>query len=266
MSNILDKICAEKREYLRERKRLYPLSEVYAAIQDAAPTRGFSARLREAIAAGDYGLIAEIKRASPSKGVIREDFDPAALASAYAAGGATCLSVLTDFPYFQGKSSYLSAARSAVRLPVLRKDFILDSYQIVESKAIGADCVLLILAALDDCQAGELASAAAELGMDVLVEVHDRREMTRAMELGATLIGINNRNLKTLEVDLRTTEELARDASEDCLLVSESGLSTPSDLARMAALGVRCFLIGESLMRELDVEAATRALLGRGSL
>ncbi len=264
MSNILDKICADKREYLRERKRLYPLSELYAAVQSATPPRGFSVRLREATAAGDYGLIAEIKRASPSKGVIRDDFDPVALAAAYATGGATCLSVLTDFPYFQGKNSYLSAARNAVRLPVLRKDFILDPYQVVESRSIGADCVLLILAALDNSRAGELASAAAELGMDVLVEVHNRSEITRAAELGASLIGINNRNLKTLEVDLRTTEDLARGVSEDCLLVSESGLSTPSDLARMAALGVRCFLIGESLMREFDVEAATRALLQRG--
>ncbi len=263
MSNILDQICAAKREYLRERKRLYPLSEAYAAAQRATSPRGFSDRLGEAISAGNYGLIAEIKRASPSKGVIRDDFDPVALASAYAAGGATCLSVLTDVPYFQGKNSYLSAARNAVRLPILRKDFLLDPYQIVESRAIGADCVLLILAALDDSQASELASTATEFGMDVLVEVHNRPEMTRALKLGASLIGINNRNLKTLDVDLSTTEELARDAPEDRLLVSESGLSAPSDLARMAALGVRCFLIGESLMREFDVEAATRALLRR---
>jgi len=260
MRNILDQICADKREYLKKRKRTAPLSEMSVAAREALPPRGFSNRLQQAIAAGGYGLIAEIKRASPSKGLIRKDFDPSALASAYASGGATCLSVLTDFPYFQGKNSYLEMARSAVSLPVLRKDFILDSYQVVESRAIGADCVLLILAALEHSEAAELASAADELGMDVLVEVHDRHEMSRAVELRAPLIGINNRNLKSLKVDLRTTEELAREAPTECLLVSESGLSTPSDLARMAALGVRCFLIGESLMSEPDVEAATRAL------
>lgn len=263
MSNILNQICADKREYLRERKRVKPPSEVYAAAGRATSPRGFSDRLKEAIAVGNYGLIAEIKRASPSKGVIRDDFDPVALASAYVAGGATCLSVLTDYPYFKGRNSYLSAARSAVKLPVLRKDFILDPYQVAESRAIGADCVLLILSALDNGQAAELASAAAEFGMDVLVEVHDRHEMDRAIELGAPLIGINNRNLKTLKVDLGTTETLARELPEDRLLVSESGFSAPSDLARMAALGVQCFLIGESLMREFDVEAATRALLRR---
>lgn len=261
MSNILDQICADKRENLVNRKLIAPLSEMYAAAQEAPPPRGFSSQLREAIATGSYGLIAEIKRASPSKGLIREDFDPVALASAYAAGGATCLSVLTDFPYFQGKNSYLEMARNAVGLPVLRKDFLLDSYQVVESRAIGADCVLLILSALEDSEAAELASTANELGMDVLVEVHDRHEMSRAVELQASLIGINNRNLKTLKVDLGTTEKLAREVPSDCLLVSESGLSTPSDLTRMAAFGVCCFLIGESLMSQPDVEAATRALL-----
>ncbi len=263
MIDILSQICAKKRDHLRERKRLHPLSEVYSQAEEATAPRGFSDRLKEANAAGKYGLIAEIKKASPSKGVIREDFDPRALAAAYNAGGASCLSVLTDVPYFQGNDSYLRDARKAVDLPVLRKDFILDPYQVVESRAIGADCVLLILAALDDGQARELAATAIELGMDVLVEVHDRPEMTRAIELGAALIGINNRNLKTLEVDLGTTEELARDIPKDRLLVSESGLATPSDLARMAALGVQCFLIGESLMRETDVAAATRALLRR---
>lgn len=263
MSNILDQICADKREYVREQKRLHPLSEVFASVHGVPSPRGFSDRLKKAVAAGGYGLIAEIKKASPSKGVIREDFDPAALATAYSAGGATCLSVLTDAPYFQGDVSYLGMARNAVRLPVLRKDFILDPYQVVESRAIGADCVLLILSALVDSQAEELASTAAEFDMDVLVEVHDRNEMNRALKLGASLIGINNRNLKTLKVDLRTTEELAREVPEDRLLVSESGFSTPTDLARMAALGVGCFLIGESLMREHDVESATRALLQR---
>lgn len=263
MKNILDQICADKREYLRERKRLNPMSEVYAAAKRATPPRGFSDRLREAVAAGKYGLIAEIKRASPSKGLIRDDFNPASLASAYMAGGATCLSVLTDYPYFQGKNSYLVAARSAVKLPVLRKDFILDPYQVVESRAIGADCVLLILSALDSGEASELAATAADFDMDVLVEVHDRDEMTRALELNASMIGINNRNLKTLEVDLGTTESLARDIPKDRLIVSESGFSKPSDLARTSALGVNCFLIGESLMRESDVEAATSTLLRR---
>ena len=263
MIDILSQICAKKRDHLRERKRLYPLSEVYSQAEEATAPRGFADRLKEANAAGKYGLIAEIKKASPSKGVIREDFDPRALAAAYNAGGASCLSVLTDVPYFQGNDSYLRDARKAVDLPVLRKDFILDPYQVVESRAIGADCVLLILAALDDGQARELAATAIELGMDVLVEVHDRPEMTRAIELGAALIGINDRNLKTLEVDLGTTEELARDIPKDRLLVSESGLATPSDLARIAALGVQCFLMGESLMRETDVKAATRALLRR---
>lgn len=261
MSNILEKICADKRKEVSRRKRLNPFPEVYAAARKAPPPRGFADRLREAIAAGRYGLIAEIKRASPSKGVIRNDFDPVALASAYAAGGATCLSVLTDVRYFQGEDRYLESARRTVSLPVLRKDFILDAYQVVESRAIGADCILLILAALNDGQATELASTAAELGMDVLVEVHDRDELLRARALGASLIGINNRNLKTLKVDLATTEHLASDAPCNCLLVSESGLSTRSDLARMAAVGVRCFLVGESLMSKSDVEAATRALL-----
>lgn len=261
MSNILDRICTDKRQYLVDRKREYPLSEVSASAQAASRPREFRNRLKKAIAADRYGLIAEVKRASPSRGIIRENFDPAALASAYAAGGAACLSVLTDFPYFQGENAYLETARNAVDLPVLRKDFILDTYQVVESRAIGADCILLILAALDDGQTRELATAAAELGMDVLVEVHDRAELFRARDLGASLIGINNRNLKTLNVDLKTTEELAREAPSDCVVVSESGLSAPSDLARMASLGVRCFLIGEALMSQPDVEAATRALL-----
>lgn len=263
MNNILSQICADKLEYLRERKRLSPLSEVSAAADRAASPRGFSDRLRKAIRAGNYGLIAEIKRASPSKGIIRGDFDPVALAKAYSAGGATCLSVLTDHPYFQGKNSYLVAARGAVDMPVLRKDFMLDPYQVIESRALGADCVLLILSALDDVQAAELAATANQLSMDVLVEVHDRGEMTRAIELGASMIGINNRNLKTLKVDLGTTEALAREVPSECLLVSESGFSSPTDLARIGALGVQCFLIGESLMRQSDVEAATRTLLQR---
>ncbi len=261
MSNVLDRICADRLEDLRARMQSRPLADVTAAARAASPPRGFAARLADAIAAGGYGLIAEIKRASPSKGLIRADFDPSSIAPAYAAGGATCLSVLTEVRYFQGDDSYLAAARTAVSLPVLRKDFILDPYQVVESRAIGADCVLLIMAALDDGQASELASAADELGMDVLVEVHDASELERALKLETRLIGINNRNLTTLEVSIATTEALAPLVPSDRLVVSESGLSNSVDLARMATAGVRAFLVGESLMRQPDVEAATRALL-----
>lgn len=262
MSDVLARICADKREDLQKKKRSRPFVDIAVAARDAPAPRGFSSRLAGAVAAGSCGLIAEIKRASPSKGLIRKNFDPTAIARAYAAGGATCLSVLTEVRYFQGDDSYLIEARRAVDLPILRKDFLLDPYQVVESRAIGADCVLLIMAAIDDGQAGELTSTASELGMDVLVEVHDRRELDRAAKLETRLIGINNRNLTTLDVDIATTEALAPIVSSDKLIVSESGLSNSRDLARMAAVGVRCFLVGESLMSQADVEVATRALLG----
>ena len=263
MSDILARILADKREHVSRSKRRRPLSAVAVAARDAPPVRGFADRLAAAVRAGGYGLIAEIKRASPSRGLVRADFDPAALAGAFEAGGAACISVLTDEPYFQGADSFLVAARAAIRLPVLRKDFLFDPYQIVESRALGADCVLVIMAAVDDACARELDDAARELGMDVLVEVHDRAELDRALALEARLIGINNRNLKTLAVDLSATERLASAVPADRIVVSESGLDGADDLARMSRAGVNCFLIGESLMRAGDVEAATRALLAR---
>lgn len=259
--SVLQRICADKRALVAERKRTRPLAELERAAAAASPPRGFAAALRKAAAHGGYGLIAEIKRASPSKGLIRADFDPPSLARAYAEGGAACLSVLTDGPYFQGDDAYLVAARAAVPLPVLRKDFLLDPYQIVEARALGADAVLLILAAVDDDCARELALTAESLGMDVLVEVHNADEMRRAAALGAPLIGINNRDLKSLAVDLATSERLAPLAPSGCTLVGESGLGFPADLSRLAKAGIRCFLVGESLMRQTDVAAATRALL-----
>lgn len=261
MSDALDRICADKRRHVAACKGRRPLSAVAAAAHAAPPPRGFAAALARATAAGGYGLIAEIKRSSPSAGRIREDFDVTALARAYERGGAACLSVLTDAPYFEGEDAFLGMARDATHLPVLRKDFMLDSYQIVESRALGADCVLLILAALEDAQAGELASVAMALGMDVLAEAHDERELERALALEARLIGINNRDLKTLKVDLATTERLAPRVPADRLIVGESGIARPEDLARLARASVACFLVGESLMRAADVEAATRALL-----
>ncbi len=261
MSDVLARICADKREDLQTRKQYRPLVDVAAAARVAHAPRGFAHNLAHTVGAGGYGLIAEIKRASPSRGLIRADFDPPSLARAYAAGGATCLSVLTEMRYFQGDDSYLAAANAAVDLPILRKDFLLDPYQVIESRAIGADCVLLIMAALDDGQASELASVASELEMDVLVEVHNNSELERALKLETRLIGINNRNLTTLEVDIANTEVLAPLVPSDRLVISESGLFSSTDLARMAAAGVRCFLVGESLMRQPDVEGATRALL-----
>ena len=258
--DILDKIKAYKLEEVAARKEARALSDVEDAARAASPTRGFADRLIEASREG-YGLIAEVKKASPSKGLIREDFDPAALAEAYSAGGATCLSVLTDTPSFQGADDYLIAARNSCDLPVLRKDFMYDTYQVAEARAMGADCILIIMASVSDAQAIELEDAATGWGMDVLIEVHDADELERATALKSPLMGINNRNLKTFETTLDTTRTLSKRVPADRVIVCESGLSTPKELADMAMYGARCFLIGESLMRQDDVTAATRALL-----
>ncbi|WP_158045519.1 indole-3-glycerol phosphate synthase TrpC [Skermanella pratensis] len=263
MSDVLTRICADKRAHVAARRSERSFAEMDRAALKADPPRGFTASLRRKMAAGDYGLIAEIKRASPSKGLIRQNFNPTELAVAYQAGGAACLSVLTDIPYFQGQDSFLVEARAACELPCLRKDFMLDPYQVVEARALGADCILLIMAALDDATARELAEVAARYGMDILVEVHNGEELDRALDLPCELIGINNRNLKTLAVDLAVTEELAARVPANRLLVSESGLYGPADLERMARVGARCFLVGESLMRQTDVAEATRTLLSR---
>jgi indole-3-glycerol phosphate synthase len=262
LKDVLAEICAEKRAYISRAKAVRPESALLADLSGAPPVRRFAAALGRHLADRRYGLIAEIKKASPSAGLIREDFDPRMLARAYAAGGATCLSVLTDAPYFRGSDEDLKAARESVSLPVLRKDFILDPYQVLESRLIGADCILLIMAALSDPEAGELSAAAAELGLDVLAEIHDGAELDRALRLPVRLIGINNRNLKTLETDLCTAETLAPKVPPDRIVVAESGIRRAADLDRLAAAGARCFLVGESLMREPDVTAATRRLLG----
>jgi indole-3-glycerol phosphate synthase len=260
MSDVLAKICADKRREVVARQAARSLAATQKDAERADPPRGFAAALARCAATGRTALIAEIKKASPSRGLIRADFDPASLARAYADAGATCLSVLTDGPYFQGHADHLRAARAAVDLPVIRKDFMLDPYQVWEARAIGADCVLLIMAALDDATAASLASLARELAMDVLAEVHDAEELRRALPLDA-MIGINNRNLKTLQVDLATFERLAPMAPHDRLLVAESGIKSPNDIARLKASGAGAFLVGESLMVQADLRAATRALL-----
>ena len=259
--NKLEQICATKREEVAARKRMRSLADLDASAREQTAPRGFRSALERAERSG-FGLIAEIKKASPSKGLIREDFHPAAHARAYAAGGAACLSVLTDAPYFQGHEDYLVEARSACELPVLRKDFMVDPWQVAEARALGADAILIIVAALDDGAMVEIERAAAEYGMDVLVEIHDRAEMERAALLQSRLIGVNNRDLRTFSTDLATTEALAALAPEGSLLVGESGISRIEDCQRLSHAGVNSFLVGESLMRQRDVEAATRMLLG----
>ena len=261
MPDILATICRKKLEWIATAKTRRSESQLMAEVKTASRPRGFTIALDRAVSNSGTGLIAELKKASPSKGLIRTDFIPSVLASDYQTGGAACLSVLTDKPYFHGDSSYLIAARNAVSLPVLRKDFILDTYQIIESRAIGSDCILIIMAALVDSQAEELSACARELEMDLLIEIHNESELERALKMPPALLGINNRNLKTLEVNLATTERLCPQVPSGWTIVSESGIYSPDDIARIKQLGVHRFLVGESLMRERDLVAATQNLL-----